>query len=62
MLTNLPELAPGIIGGAFAGMALGFWVDYTEGTDDPIPLTWWQTGGLGAVVGSLLWAAYLAWA
>jgi hypothetical protein len=56
-LAALPQLAPGIILGAVAGIAYGFYTDYKS--DEDIPTSWWQLGGLGGSLGAVAWMVLL---
>jgi hypothetical protein len=56
-LNAMPQLAPGLILGALAGIGYGFYEDWK--TDEDLPHRWWQYGGLGAVLGALAWMALI---
>lgn len=55
-LNAMPELAPGFILGALAGMGYGFYEDLKEGD---IPHRWWQYGALGVALGGFAWIGLL---
>jgi hypothetical protein len=52
-LNAMPQLAPGLILGALAGIGYGLFEDHKA--DDGIPHRWWQYGGLGVILGGLAW-------
>ena len=54
-LTELPELAPGLIIGALVGSAWGVWHDYRRGKGPMEGRSFWGAGGLGMVIGAFAW-------
>lgn len=55
-LNVMPELAPGLILGALAGIGYGLYEDLQA---DDIPHRWWQYGGIGVAIGAVAWLGLL---
>lgn len=56
-LNAMPQLGPGLIIGALAGIGYAFYLDWKA--DEDIPHSWWQYGSVGAMLGALAWMALL---
>ena len=50
-IEQLPELVPGIVIGGIIGIVAGLVSDYRE---DNLPVSWWQTGFIGAGIGGIV--------